>query len=65
MFALRLIEKIDEGKCISPTLKSYRMLNEHKECYVEIKCQLDATDDIYFRFIYCCCFKAAVCKPDT
>ena len=28
------------------------ILTVHRHCYVEIKCQLDATDDIYCRF-YC------------
>jgi len=39
-----------------------RNTNHNKVKYVEIKCQLDATDDIYCRFYY---FKAAACKPDT
>jgi len=29
-------KKIDEGRCISPTLKSYGMLNAYKGCYLSI-----------------------------
>ena len=40
----------------------YRFLKKDKTLYVEIKCQLDATDNIYCRF-YCLLnmFRATLC----
>ena len=38
------------------------ILTVHRRYYVEIKCQLDATDDIYCRFYYMLnMFRAILC----
>ena len=55
-------------KCAVPSIETDGrfevILTVHCRYYVEIKCQLDATDDIYCRF-YCVLnmFRAILCPP--